>query len=46
MEDHFNQMVLSIGYEYVNQGTKDQLEKMGDCDTMLASKLRLCLSSY
>jgi hypothetical protein len=46
MEDHFNQMGLSIDYECVNQGMKDQLEKMGDCDTMLASKLRLCRSSY
>jgi hypothetical protein len=46
MEDHFNQMGLSIDYECVNLGMKDQLEKKDDCDTMLASKLRLCLSSY
>ena len=46
MEDHFNQMVLSIGYECVDQGMKGQLGKKDDCDTMLASTLRLCRSSY
>ena len=46
MEDHFNQMVLSTDRECVDRGMKGLLGKKDDCDTMLASKLRLCLSSY
>jgi hypothetical protein len=45
MVDYFDQMVLDIDYEFINQGRMGQLRKMDGYGTMQAFKLHLCQSS-
>jgi hypothetical protein len=46
MEDCFDQKVLSIDYEFINQEMMGQLKKKDDYDTMQAFKHHLYQFDY